>query len=321
MEKQFKEQGGAATMDPGVILRWLTSRVMSHVTRPARLERARRKAERLRARAGDRHRVEYFHQVEDGYSHLAAQVLNRLADRYDIDLVCHLVSGPSGNNSPEPDLLLQLSRYDAQKVATAYGLTFPSHPEALDPELVSLAESVLANESNIEFAERAEAVGAALWSGDKAALLQYAKQWGQADTRSVAQCIASGNERLRTLKHYSSAMFYYGGEWYWGVDRLYHLERRFRELGVDRNAGLPPLTPRPVETGTLKDDGSLTLEFFPSMRSPYTAISFDRTVKLARETGVNLVVRPVLPMVMRGVPATREKGMYILYYCKLNLYI
>jgi 2-hydroxychromene-2-carboxylate isomerase len=26
---------------------------------------------------------------------------------------------------------------------------------------------------------------------------------------------------------------------------------------------------------------------------------------------VNLVVRPVLPMVMRGVPATREKGLYI----------
>lgn len=311
METQFKEQGGAATMDPGVILRWLTSRVMSHVTEPGRLERAHRKAERVRAKAGDRHRVDYFHQVEDGYSHLAAQVLHRLADRYDIDLVCHLVSGPSGNNSPEPELLLQLSRYDAQKVASAYGLTFPSHPEAPDPELVSLAESVLAHQSNIEFAEYAEAVGAALWSGDKAALLQYAKQWGQADTRSVAQCIASGNERLRALKHYSSAMFYYGGEWYWGVDRLYHLERRFRELGVDRHAGLPPLAPRPVETGTLKDNGSLTLEFFPSMRSPYTAISFDRTVKLARETGVNLVVRPVLPMVMRGVPATRQKGMYI----------
>ena len=311
METQFKEQGGAATMDPGVILRWLTSRVMSHVTEPGRLERAHRKAERVRAKAGDRHRVDYFHQVEDGYSHLAAQVLHRLADRYDIDLVCHLVSGPSGNNSPEPELLLQLSRYDAQKVASAYGLTFPSHPEAPDPELVSLAESVLAHQSNIEFAEYAEAVGAALWSGDKAALLQYAKQWGQADTRSVAQCIASGNERLRALKHYSSAMFYYGGEWYWGVDRLYHLERRFRELGVDRHAGLPPLAPRPVETGTLKDNGSLTLEFFPSMRSPYTAISFDLTVKLARETGVNLVVRPVLPMVMRGVPATRQKGMYI----------
>jgi 2-hydroxychromene-2-carboxylate isomerase len=66
-----------------------------------------------------------------------------------------------------------------------------------------------------------------------------------------------------------------------------------------------------VEAGELKDNGSLTLEVYPSLRSPYTAISFDRAVKLARDSGVKLVVRPVLPMVMRGVPATRQKGFYI----------
>ncbi|MEZ7858911.1 MAG: DsbA family protein, partial [Porticoccaceae bacterium] len=58
-------------------------------------------------------------------------------------------------------------------------------------------------------------------------------------------------------------------------------------------------------------DGRLTLEFYPSLRSPYTAAIFDRVVTLAQDTGVNFVVRPVLPMVMRGVPATREKGLYI----------
>ena len=35
--------------------------------------------------------MEYFHQVEDGYSHLAAQVLLQLCQRYDIELICHLV--------------------------------------------------------------------------------------------------------------------------------------------------------------------------------------------------------------------------------------
>ncbi len=66
-----------------------------------------------------------------------------------------------------------------------------------------------------------------------------------------------------------------------------------------------------MEAGPLKDDGSLTLEVYPSLRSPYTSIVFDRALQLARDTGVKLVVRPVLPMVMRGVPATPEKGMYI----------
>jgi 2-hydroxychromene-2-carboxylate isomerase len=53
------------------------------------------------------------------------------------------------------------------------------------------------------------------------------------------------------------------------------------------------------------------LEIYPSLRSPYSAMIFDRTVQLAEDTGVKLVVRPVLPMVMRGVPATRQKGFYI----------
>ena len=38
---------------------------------------------------------------------------------------------------------------------------------------------------------------------------------------------------------------------------------------------------------------------------------FDRAVAFAEAAGVTLNLRPVLPMVMRGVPATREKGMYI----------
>ncbi len=61
--------------------------------------------------------VEYFHQVNDGYSHLAAKVLQQLCQRYGIELVCHLVRGPQGKNSAEPELLLELSRYDAFHVA------------------------------------------------------------------------------------------------------------------------------------------------------------------------------------------------------------
>ena len=144
------------------------------------------------------------------------------------------------------------------------------------------------------------------------ALQQLADQNGRASDTEIADRIAAGSARRGELGHYSSAMLYYGKEWYWGVDRLYHLEQRFAALGIDQDAGSPMLVPRPsLPVATLKDDGRLTLEIFPSLRSPYTAISFDRAVALARDSGVNLVVRPVLPMVMRGVPVTRQKGMYI----------
>jgi 2-hydroxychromene-2-carboxylate isomerase len=107
-------------------------------------------------------------------------------------------------------------------------------------------------------------------------------------------------------------MFYYGGEWYWGVDRLYHLEQRLAALGADTQPGAPLIAPRPdVDLAGQRDTGHYTLELYASLRSPYTAVIFDRAVAFAVAAGVTLSLRPVLPMVMRGVPATREKGMYI----------
>jgi 2-hydroxychromene-2-carboxylate isomerase len=312
MTQQFQDQGGAATMDPSPIMRWLTSTVMTRISTPGRLAKRRKKVEKQRQATGGRHVVEYFHQVEDGYSHLAAQVLEPLLARYDIDLVCHLVGGPQGKNAPEPELLLKLSRYDSYHVAPEYGLEFPAHEAPPSPALVTLASSILAAQDSASFIARAAEAGRALWAGDEPALVALADNCGRATEADLAQRLEAGNARRDSLGHYSGAMFYYGGEWYWGVDRLYHLEQRLAELGADRHNGQPMLVPRPaVEAGELKDDGSLTLEVYPSLRSPYTAVVFDRAVQLARDTGVNLVLRPVLPMVMRGVPATRQKGVYI----------
>ncbi|TDG13368.1 2-hydroxychromene-2-carboxylate isomerase [Seongchinamella unica] len=312
MTEQFKDQGGVASMDPSPFHRWLTSRIVRRICSPQRQQKQRKKLEKARLKAGDKHVVEYFHQVDDGYSHLASQVLLHLAQRYDIELVCHLVRGPQGKNVAEPELLLRLSRYDAFHVAPEYGLQYPEHPQPLEASMVDLANAILAAQDNESFIECAAHVGDALWSDDAQRLQGLAESLGFGTDAEREARLASGIARRAELKHYSGAMFYYGNEWYWGVDRLYHLESRLAELGADREPGEALLVPRPpVEAGPLRDNGSLTLEVYPSLRSPYTSIVFDRTVKLAEDTGVNLVVRPVLPMVMRGVPATREKGFYI----------
>jgi 2-hydroxychromene-2-carboxylate isomerase len=314
MAEQFQEQGGAATMDPGWFLRLATSRLMTRMCKPQRLAQQRARVEKKRRKAGKPHVVEYFHQVEDGYSHLAAQVLRSLAARYDVQIICHLVAGPLGKNAAEPELLLRLSRYDSWHVAPEYGLEFPRHDAPLRPGLVQLASAILAAQDATLFIDRAAEVGRALWADDEEALQTLAGKYGRAADNVIGERIAAGSRRRAELKHYSGAMFYYGAEWYWGVDRLYHLEQRLADLGLDRQRGAPWLVARPpIEAGPRKDTGRLTLEVYPSLRSPYTAISFDRAVKLARDTGVKLVVRPVLPMVMRGVPATRQKGMYIFW--------
>ena len=153
-----------------------------------------------------------------------------------------------------------------------------------------------------------------MWGSDELALSNYEQQLGAANAEQEQAVLQAGNNRRAELKHYSGAMFFYGDEWYWGVDRLYHLEQRLAELGLDTTPEQPMLAPRKnVSAGSLTDDGQLTLEIYPSLRSPYTAVVFDQTVKFAAEAGVQLKVHPVLPMVMRGVPATMEKGRYILF--------
>jgi 2-hydroxychromene-2-carboxylate isomerase len=312
MSEQFKEQGGAATMDPNPLYRWLSSRLISWLVGDSRLQRNRARAERARQKKGSRHLVEYFHQVDDGYSHLAAQILQPFSERYDIDLICHLVPGPSGSNAAEPELLLALSRYDAQLIAPHYGLEFPS--AAVEPQVsvIAVASRILAAQTLEGFVRNVVSVGAAVWASDQESLDKLSDQIGILSAADADLVVARGNARRDDLKHYSGAMFYYAGEWYWGVDRLYLLEKRLSALGLDRQPKQLGLADRPqIESGPLKSDGRLTLEMYPSLRSPYTAVRFDRTVELAKEMMVSLSVRPVLPMVMRGVPATREKGFYI----------
>jgi 2-hydroxychromene-2-carboxylate isomerase len=313
MAEKFKEQGGAATMDPSPMVRWITSRVMRKLVHPDGVTSRREAAERARKKRDGRHRIEYFHQVDDGYSHLAVQALQSLLERYDVELECFLVSGPDGANLPEPDLLARLGLRDAAQVSNHYGVDFP--PEALlpSPGLVATANAILCQVSAGAFAQIAIAVGEAIYSAEaKQRLDDLAHTHGAATSEQSRVTVFRGDRRLAELKHYSGAMFYYAGEWYWGIDRLYHLEQRLRSLGVSKASEADLLFPRPaVEMGPGKDSGKLTLEVYASLRSPYTAVIFDTAVQLAKDTGVSLALRPVLPMVMRGVSLTRQKGLYI----------
>jgi 2-hydroxychromene-2-carboxylate isomerase len=161
-----------------------------------------------------------------------------------------------------------------------------------------------------QFAEAAVAVGEALHGGDGPALDHLVERYPAVPEDRAQQVLDVGTDRRAALGHYAGAMFHYGGQWYWGVDRLYHLERRWIGLGL--GAGDELLFPRPpIEAGSYRDNGSMTLEFYASLRSPYTALIFDKVVELAERAGVRLDLRPVLPMVMRGVSLSREKGLYI----------
>jgi 2-hydroxychromene-2-carboxylate isomerase len=262
--------------------------------------------------------VHYFHQVDDPYGALAAQTLRALCDRYAIALAPHLAFPPSDAAAPERALLEAFARRDAADVSGGYGLAFPAGAAARDPADVARAQRVLARSIGAgSFVAHAAPVSAALWGGDAAALAELAAQLGEASEAETARALAEGTALRERLGHYLGATFHFEGEWYWGVDRLHHLERRLVAEGAAR-AGAPnaPIAPRPESRREAMPPVSgagtaVRLAFFASLRSPYTYVVTERVLALAQHYGVELELRPVLPMVMRGLPVPAPKRLYI----------
>lgn len=272
-------------------------------------------AERGRRLRGEPHRVRYFHQVDDPYSHLAAQVLGELVARYDVEIEPHLVGPPPDAAAPERHRLEAFARKDAADVAPGYRLVFPRHDTPPDDQLVELAARLLAGAiATGRFVDVAASVGRALWDGEHRSLDDLAHMTPPADSAASRAAVEAGSTLRRRLGHYLGAMFHYGGEWYWGVDRLWHLERRLQSLGALRpGCSAEPIVRRP-DFGyqpVASTTNPLTLEFYPSLRSPYSYIAMERVYALPRRYPVDLLLRPVLPMVMRGLPVPRVKRIYI----------
>jgi 2-hydroxychromene-2-carboxylate isomerase len=292
-------------------MRVTIGRAAASLLTSAWLRDAQRGLHALRRRvAGGLAEVHYFHQSDDPYSHLAAQLLQDLRARYRIELVCHVVPPPDDGAAPERERLAAWSRRDAGTLARRLNLDWPAPQSAPAAAHVALANAALAS-AGPDFPHRAPEVGRALWRGDGARLAGLAGLANQAATRkSMAEAA-----KLRAGKgHYLGATFHFEGEWYWGVDRLHYLERRLREQGLGRGGEAAPLAPvRDVELKARPANGARPeLHFFYSFRSPYTYISVPRVRALARHYGAGLKLRFILPMVMRGLPVPRAKSLYIM---------
>jgi 2-hydroxychromene-2-carboxylate isomerase len=310
---QFEEQSGVA----GRTDRSHAQReIQRHLLRflPWILSADAQRREFLRRITGKPHVIDFFHQVNDAYSHLALEAIGPLLDRYAIELRFHLTSQTDRAHAPEPDLLAAYARRDCAAVAPYYGLEFPTDADAPSKTDVSKVEQMLAGLTrDPRFLEVALKAGRALWQGDTEELDRITERIPSATSEEVAAALDAGNELRRSRRHYSGGMFWYAGEWYWGVDRLYHLERRLTALRASRGVESVARFDRPpLDAGSIQNDGRLSLEIFPSLRSPYTAMILERSMRLAESVGVPVTLRPVMPMVMRGVPAPAAKGMYIM---------
>lgn len=299
------------------IKRWLRTRgsaiFTSHVYRDWR----RFKAALPRRLSGQPAVVHYFHQVDDPYSDLAVRAIPHLARHYRISLVPHLVPAPDAGAAPEPQRLVDWSLRDASDLAHALSLGSPPWQTAPDVNAVTQAQAALAGiRDPYQFADTAANIRHAFNLLTELQFLEFDfKTLDIPATGNAGAALTEGKTLRDELGHYLGAMFYFEGEWYWGLDRLPYLEQRLQPLSLDNSVA--PFVRRlecsvtQTQPVSAQSEQRPLLDLYFSFRSPYSWIALPRVIALAKRYNAQLNLRFVLPMVMRGLPIPDSKRFYI----------
>lgn len=292
--------------------------VFLNIVLSSRSRQLKRRLSEIRRRiTGRRHVVSAFLQLDDPYSYLLAYYLPSLASHYDIELRLYLSQSRGGKYQPAPDMLAEYAITDCARLARELGIPFlDKGPTPPVEHRLGLLDAVAATAGGASFdAELLQSL-AIFWRGDVEAA---ARRSGVGVARGSEPVIAKSQRRQRRLGHYNSATLHYGGEWYWGIDRLHYLVDRLEELGAARKDSPNPMLASirqamqialPVKPPVAAKDLP-AIELFYSMRSPYSYLSLQRIYDIADAFGIELQLRPVLPMVMRGMKVPRAKLLYI----------
>ena len=195
-----KNPNPALLVDPPWPLRVLGGKIASRAASTERLANLRVAAEKKRQADGRAHEVLYFHQLDDPYSHLTAQVVSAFAQRYSIRLQPHLIRATGGAAQPEQEKLAVWARRDCGLVAPHFGLTFAdTAPVVPDPAAQESALLALAGLSPEEFLSRIATISTDLWAGRRSQPAPSSPQSGRfarrcatpSATRSATRCASS----------------------------------------------------------------------------------------------------------------------------------
>ena len=275
------------------------------------LNEVRLKAEKKRQEENRPHEVLYFHKVDDPYSHLTIQYIEKLKSSFDIILKPVLVGDEDPKSIHEPSLYSVYCLEDAKRIAPFYGieLSADSYP---NNDLIDKANSILSIVEDKDFSEVGSIVSDALWHDNETVLNELAEKYNA--TEDVVKSKIELGNRLRNDKgYYFGSAFYYEKELYWSVDRIHHLEDRLTELGIKKDLVNEPIcAPEITAPSILRSDRSVQLSYYPSLNSPYTYVSAKRVRELREDYPINLITKPVLPMLMRNMTIPAFKGKYII---------
>ncbi len=258
--------------------------------------------------------LDVFLQINDAHGLLLVQLLLALMERIpNEELRVHVIPPPRPASDPEPELRLPWTITDSKLLAAHRGLEGPKNVTLPSEDVVARAQRILLvqRRGRAQLALALEVLRC-VWADDLEGLEALGREHGTLPPSQLAARLSENQELLVKLGHYQGSTVLHQGEWFWGVDRFEMLER---SLGrTDSVLGWAETTETPP--GVVGEDGRAKVELWWSFRSPYSFLILEPMRRVAARPNVDVVFRPVLPMIMRGLPVPFSKRMYILPDCK-----
>jgi len=266
---------------------------------------------------GQKAQAEVYLSLNDPHSFMLVQMLSRLAKQYDINFKVLFIWGALPGVTISPKLYRQWAIKDANLTADQYQLVRITQ----EPSLAVLTTGQQTWQLVVNNIENAEQI--------------FIKTWGDHYTEHLQTSTPPINHqvknqiRLQDKGHYAPANIFFAGHWFVGVDRLYHFEGLLLKFALTEHA-TPALLPvvrlenkadtadclanstktKITQVGSIQSE---PLVVYLSLRSPYSYLGFVQAIDLAKRHHLELIIKPVLPLLMRGasIPVVKQKYIYL----------
>jgi 2-hydroxychromene-2-carboxylate isomerase len=266
---------------------------------------------------GKKAQAEVYLSLNDPHSFMLVQMLSRLAKNYQIDFKVLFIWGTLPGVTINPKLYRQWAIKDANLIAQQYQLVKITEK----PSLALLATGQQTWQLLVNNIENAEQVFINTWGN------QYTEHF-QTSTPTINHQVKN-QMRLQAKGHYAPANIFFAGVWFVGVDRLYHFENMLQKFDLMDNVstGLTSnIQPEArdissiisnevtdIKTTNTTTAKSEPLVIYISLRSPYSYLGFVQAISLAERNQIELVIKPILPLLMRGasIPIVKQKYIYL----------
>ena len=249
-------------------------------------------------------KVDVYLSLADPHSYMLIQALIRLQPKYNVVFQFYLVTDSLPGTSVAPELQRRWALKDANLIADVYGF---EHVESL-PQSSAIINGQQLWQLTDKSMDAIFALFRQTWSNNFDANYH--------PSTPVINHLIKNQQRLVHMGHYQSASMFFDGQWFLGVDRLCCLEAHLIKTGLNIDDSSCLFNKNQLAFHQLSSKHkppSHPIEIFLSLRSPYSYVGYMKAIRLSEHYGAELLIKPVLPLMMKGlhVPHNRQKYIYI----------